>query len=195
MILPIETERLWLRRYQDRDLADILELSSDADFWLARNLDWPVSEEGVKEYWEAQQDVDPCTDPGWFALVVELKADGKVIGQVGIGVVETGEHRQGTIGWLLGRKYQGQGLATEAARALITAGFDRLGLHRIAARTGRDNVRSWYLMERLGMRREAHFLESHLVKGEWRDEFIYAILADEWRAQQDEPDENTNPSV
>jgi RimJ/RimL family protein N-acetyltransferase len=39
-------------------------------------------------------------------------------------------------------------------------------------------------MERLGMRREAHFKESHVVEGEWRDEFIYAVLADEWRVKQ-----------
>jgi RimJ/RimL family protein N-acetyltransferase len=85
------------------------------------------------------------------------------------------------IGWLLGRKYQGQGLATEAVRALVTAGFEQLRLHRIFARTGRDNDRSWRLMESLGMRREAHFRESHVVKGKWRDEFIYAILAEEWQ--------------
>jgi RimJ/RimL family protein N-acetyltransferase len=35
-------------------------------------------------------------------------------------------------------------------------------------------------MERLGMRREAHFRESHKVIGCWDDEFVYAILADEW---------------
>jgi RimJ/RimL family protein N-acetyltransferase len=184
MNLPIETGRLRLRKYEDRDMADILEFSSDADFWLARNLDWPVSVEGVKEYWEAQRDIDLSTDPEWFSLVVELRAEGKIIGQVGIGVIKTGEHRQGTIGWLLGRKYQGQGFATEAARALLGFGFDQLGLHRISARTGRDNERSWLLMERLGMRREAHFRESHTVNGEWRDEFIYAVLAEEWRAKQ-----------
>jgi RimJ/RimL family protein N-acetyltransferase len=182
MNLPIETERLWLRRYEDRDLADILAYSTDADFWLARNLDWPVSEAGVKAYWEAQRAVDPGTDPGWFSLVVELKAEGKAIGQVGIGVIETGGKRQGTIGWLLGRKYQRQGFALEAARVLMTYGFEQLRLHRISARTAKDNRRSWRLMERLGMRREAHFRESHLVRGVWRDEYIYAVLADEWRA-------------
>ena len=180
--LPIETERIRLRKYEDKDVVDILEYSSDADFWLARNLDWPVSEEGVKEYWKKQRDIDPSTDPKWFSLVIELKAEGKVIGHVGIGVIKTGEHRQGMIGWLLGRKYQGQGFATEAVRALVTAGFDQLWLHRISARTGKDNEPSWRLMERLGMRREAYFKESHVVKGEWRDEFVYAVLADEWKA-------------
>jgi RimJ/RimL family protein N-acetyltransferase len=182
MTLPIETERLRLRRYLDQDLTDILEYSSDADFWLARNLDWPGTAEGVKEYWEAQRAVDPDTDPKWLNLVVELKATGKAIGSIGISFVRTGEHRQGCIGWLLGRKYQGQGLATEAVQALVSVCFDELGFHRVSARTGADNQRSWRLMERVGMRQEAHFRESHLVKDEWRDEFVYAVLADEWRA-------------
>jgi RimJ/RimL family protein N-acetyltransferase len=37
-------------------------------------------------------------------------------------------------------------------------------------------------MERLGMRREAHLLENEFVKGEWADEFDYAMLEREWRA-------------
>jgi RimJ/RimL family protein N-acetyltransferase len=59
-------------------------------------------------------------------------------------------------------------------------GFGPLGLHRICACTGRHNTISWRLMERLSMRREAHFSESHKVAGQWDDEFVYAILADEW---------------
>lgn len=184
MSIPFETERLRIRKFEDRDVEDILEYSIDTDFWLARNLDWPASEKGVREYWEAQRDVDLKADPKWCSLVIELKAEGKAIGHVGIGVEKTGEYRQGMIGFLLGRKFQGQGLATEAAGALMDYGFKHLGLHRIAARTGRDNEHSWRLMERLGMRREAHFRESHIVNDEWRDEFIYAILAEEWREKQ-----------
>ena len=56
MNLPIETERLRLRKYKDRDLADILAYSSDADFWLARNLDWSVSYAVLAAEWRAKQD-------------------------------------------------------------------------------------------------------------------------------------------
>jgi len=180
--LPIETGRLRLRRYEDRDLADIVKFTRDADFWLARNISWPATEEGVREYWETQRGVEPDQDPKWFDLVIELKADGRAVGSVGLGFAKVGDFRQGTIGWLLGKGHRGQGVATEAVRALLAAGFEDLGLHRISGRTGRDNERSWRLMERVGMRREAHFRESHVVKDEWRDEFVYAILADEWRA-------------
>jgi RimJ/RimL family protein N-acetyltransferase len=38
-------------------------------------------------------------------------------------------------------------------------------------------------MERLGMRREAYFREHMLVKGQWDEELIYAILASEWKAR------------
>lgn len=186
MSLVIDTERLRIREYQDGDAADILEYSSDGDFWVRRNVGWEVSAEGVREYWEGQRDFDPADDPKWLSLVVELKSHAKVIGNVGFGVAETDGLKQGSVGWLLGRPYQGRGLATEAVAALMSYCFEQLGLHRISARTGHDNERSWRLMERLGMRREAHFRESHVVSGEWRDEYVYAILAEEWRGRSDE---------
>lgn len=181
MPLPIETKRLLLRKYEDKDLLDIIEYSSDPDFWLARNLDWKPTEKGVRSYWENQRDIEPEFDPEWLALVIQLKHPDKVIGNAGIGVIKTGEQKQGTIGWLVGSAYQRKGYATDAANALLSFGFLEMKLHRISARTGRDNTRSWRLMERIGMRREAHFRQSHMVKGEWRDEFVYAILAEEWR--------------
>jgi RimJ/RimL family protein N-acetyltransferase len=186
MPLPLETERLVLRKYEDKDLLDILEYSSNADPWMARNLDWESTEEGIRKYWELQRDIEPEYDPMWLALVIELKNQEKVIGNIGIGIIRTGMHKQGTIGWLLGSAYRGKGYATEAGKALLSFGFVGLNLHRISARTGQDNTRSWRLMERIGMRREAHFKQSHIVNGEWRDEFVYAILAEEWRGKVEE---------
>jgi RimJ/RimL family protein N-acetyltransferase len=158
---------------------DIVEFSRQADFWLARSLDWKPDSASVRAYFEAQRDLQPESLPWWVNLVIERKGEGKVIGCVGIGVTNK-EQRQASIGWMLACRHQGQGLATEAAQALVDFGFSAMGLHRIFARTGRANTRSWRLMERLGMRREAHFRQSHKVRGEWDDEFVYAILADEW---------------
>ena len=178
--LPIETARLILRRYEDRDVRDIVEYSREADYWLARSLDWKPTGESVRAYFEAQRDQRPEAHPLWMNLMMELRSEGKVVGCVGIGVTDK-EHGQASIGWMLSCRYQGQGLATEAAQALVDFGFGSMALHRIFARTGKANARSWRLMERLGMRREACFRQSHQVQGEWDDEFVYAILADEWR--------------
>jgi len=71
-------------------------------------------------------------------------------------------------------------LAREAIRGLRRAGFEQLNLHLITGRTGHDSRRYWYLMERVGMRREAHFKKSHRVNNRWGDEYIYAVLAEEW---------------
>jgi len=180
--LPIETPRLILRKYLVDDVGDILEFSQAADFWLSRNLDWEVSEEGIRQYFEARLDIDLESYPDWFNLLIELKSESTVIGNIGIGIKDK-EGKQAEIGWLLANHYQGMGIATEAAGAVISLGFDILGLHRIYARTGKTNTKSWRLMERLGMRQEAHFRKSHTVKGNWDDEFIYAILAEEWRKQ------------
>jgi RimJ/RimL family protein N-acetyltransferase len=180
MPLIIETTRLILRKYRDEDVADIVEYSRGADFWLARALSWEPTEAGVKAYFEPRREISPESYPEWLDLMIELNAESKVVGNVGIGVADK-ERGQASVGWMLSCGYQGQGIATEAAIAMVTFGFECMGMHRICARTGRLNTRSWLLMERIGMRREAHFRESHQVKGEWDDEFIYGVLADEWR--------------
>ncbi len=184
MLFPIETRRLLLRLYEDKDMEDIFEYSGSSDFWLMRTLPWQPTREGVKKFWEPSQYLDLTNIPDRVDLVVEWKEKNKVIGNIGISISKIIDNKQGTIGWLLGNKFQGQGFASEAARALLTFGFDTLGLHRISAGTSRDNIRSWLLMERIGMRREAHFKQSEFVNGEWQDEFIYGILAEEWHSKK-----------
>ncbi len=90
---------------------------------------------------------------------------------------------QGEIGWSLHPDFQGRGLATEGAAELLRIGFDELGLHRIVAEADARNTGSIRVMEKLGMRREALFVEAELFKGEWAGDVIYAILESEWRAR------------
>ena len=69
-------------------------------------------------------------------------------------------------------------------RAMLGLAFDGLGLHRVVARCDGRNTASVAVMERLGMRKEAHFVENEFVKGEWADEIVHAMLAEEWRAKR-----------
>ena len=93
------------------------------------------------------------------------------------------ENRQGEIGWSLHPDAQGRGFATEAAREMLRIGFDELGLHRIVAGCDSRNTASLRVMERLGMRREAEFVEYEYFKGEWASEIVCAMVESEWRAQ------------
>ena len=185
MTLPIHTQRIIIRKFEDGDAPDIVEYSLGADFWLSRNIGWDPTEEAVLAYYGPMRNIYPESYTKWLDLVIELKANSKVVGNVGIGFAN-GEREQAMVGCLLGCQYQGRGLASEALRALISFGIGSMGLHRIHARTGSLNTASWHLMERVGMKRETHFRRSHKVKDEWDDEFVYAVLADEWRLVQKE---------
>lgn len=86
------------------------------------------------------------------------------------------------IGWCLTPAHEGHGYATEAVRELLAIVFDGLALRRVVANCFADNEPSWRLMERLGMRREAHNIGDTLHRNaEWYDGLTYALLADEWR--------------
>jgi RimJ/RimL family protein N-acetyltransferase len=79
-------------------------------------------------------------------------------------------------------RYQGRGYATEAARPFLAFAFGPRGLHRVVGRTEARNAASARVLEKLGMRLEAHHVENEWVKGEWQSELVYAILASEWAA-------------
>lgn len=92
---------------------------------------------------------------------------------------------QAEIGWAFDPEHHGRGYATEAAHELLRLCFEDLGVRRVEAICFADNGPSWRLMERLGMRREAHTVEDGLHRsGVWMDGFTYAMLDREWRARE-----------
>jgi len=180
--LPLETERTIIRRFEDRDVADILAYSKHprGDFHRRQNVGWKRTRAGVRTWWEPMIDRPVDEETKWLGLVVEVKDVGRVVGNVGFSVKKILDHREAMIGWIVGRDYEGNGYITEAATALIDFLFLGEGFHRVYAMTSIDNQRSWAVMERLGMRREAHFVRNCLHDGDWVDEYVYAILASEW---------------
>jgi RimJ/RimL family protein N-acetyltransferase len=114
-----------------------------------------------------------------LSLALVNREDGVVAGQVEL-VWLSDRHRQGEIGYVLHPRYQGAGLATEAVREVLRLGFEGLRLHRIIGRCSAANAGSAALLERVGMRREAHFRQNAWVKNAWRDEYVYAMLRADW---------------
>ncbi|MEO5662040.1 MAG: GNAT family protein [Nocardioides sp.] len=126
-----------------------------------------------------------------YALVIEF--GGEVIGDLFLKTEDAWAQAEvrdrakdvfAEIGWCLTPAHEGHGYATEAVRELLAIVFDGLALRRVVANCFADNEPSWRLMERLGMRREAHNIGDTLHRnGEWYDGLTYALLADEWRAR------------
>ena len=131
-------------------------------------------------------------DPDRLARTQLMELDGTVIGDLMIAVenawsqtevADGAERVQAELGWCLDPRYGGQGYATEAAAELLRICFEDLGLRRVTAHCLADNVASWRLMERLGMRRELHAVRESLHRSAgWVDGYGYALLAEEWAA-------------
>jgi RimJ/RimL family protein N-acetyltransferase len=122
--------------------------------------------------------------------MVILERDGEVVGELSIRlkdgwaqeeVKEQASRVEAEIGWVIAPGHQGQGYATEAARAALEICFGHLGLRRVSAGCFVENEASWRIMEKLGMRREYHSRRDglHRTRG-WLDGFEYALLADDW---------------
>ena len=183
---PIHTARLILRPFEPGDLDDLYDYQSRPD--VARYLHWEARDRAqVREALEQQcREVVLDKEGDWITYAAALRENGKVIGEVGLKWLSP-EHRQGEIGFVFNPDYGGRGLATEAAEVMLMLGFDDLGLHRIIGSCMAQNAQSARLMERLGMRREGHFVHNEIIKGRWADELVYAILDHERRALEAAP--------
>jgi RimJ/RimL family protein N-acetyltransferase len=179
---PITTERLILRPFAWDDLDALNAFQSRAD--VARYLYWgPRSRaESAAALAKRVHSATLQQEGQFLAVAVELASSGKLIGDLNLEYLSS-EHRRGEIGFTFHPDYHGQGLAAEAATELLRLGFEDLGLHRIIGRCDGRNTASASLMERLGMRKEAQFRENEIVKGEWTDELVFAMLEDEWKAR------------
>ena len=178
---PLNTARLRLRRFRDADLPTFLAYRNDPE--VARYQDWEsTSEEEGRAFLVGQQEAQPGVPGQWFQFAIERKATATVIGDCGL-KVRGDDARQAEIGFTLARTSQGQGYASEAVAAVLAYAFEVLKLHRVVAVTDCANTAAVALLERLGLRREGHFLQNIWFKGRWGDEYLYALLRDEWAEQ------------
>lgn len=173
---PRRTARLELRPATQADGDAIVALFANPNVtkWL------PRQEAGARLRWDAGEPV-PTT-------VVAL-CDGEI---VGFGAVKPSDgwaqeevdpsvnRRMIELGWTLDPRVQGQGFGTELARELLSIAFE-LGARRVIAQCFADNIPSWKVMERLGMRREAHHVKESLHRDlGWVDGYLYAMLREEY---------------
>ena len=181
MFDDIITSRLVLRKLNLADSEALFRYRTDPD--VSRYQNWkPLTIEDARQFVETLANLEPDTPGSWFQLAITMRETGELIGDCGIHFpVE--ETRQAEIGITLAPAYQGKGYALEALVAVLDFLFVTLRKHRVVASVDPGNQPSIALLERLGMRKEAHFRESLWFKGAWADDVIYAILEREWRPQ------------
>ena len=177
-IPTLETERLILRRMLPSDLADVYDYAKRAE--VSEFLLWYPHDTTAftRKYLKI---VDSKYKRGeFYDWAVVCKADGRMIGTAGFTSIDV-YNNNAEIGYVLNSDYWGRGLAAEAARAVITFGFEALRLVRIEAKYMTDNLGSKRVTEKCGMREEGILRQSVYAKGRYVDVCLCSILVDEYK--------------
>jgi len=174
--VEIETLRLRLREFATDDLDALYGIVGDERIthWLSFDT---RSEKETSDMLTGVLERARLDDRVEYYLAVDAKDSGEMIGMVRLEVTSPGKAR---LGGAVALKAQRQRFALEAAHAILTFGFEDLGLHRITAAIGPENVASMTAAEMLGMQREGRLREHVFTNGAWRDSVLYSLLESEW---------------
>jgi RimJ/RimL family protein N-acetyltransferase len=174
----IEASRVRLRHLEEADTDSLFDIFSDREamrFWSTPPFTTRV--EAVRLLAEIH---DFWRQKTLFQWGIALREDDTIIGTTTLFRFDW-QSRRAEIGYILNRRFWGNGFAREALTALIEFAFGELNLHRIEADIDPRNAASQKTVERLGFRREGHLRERWIVGGEFQDTLFYGLLESDWR--------------
>ena len=179
--MQLATDRLILREFVEDDWRAIHAIESQPDVVRYQTFH-PRSEDDARVYVQgilvSARELPRTT----YDLAVTFKDDDTLRGRVGL-MRNPDELREAMLWFVIGPADAGKGYATEAAGAMLAYAFAELKLHRVYGDCDDRNVSSARVMEKLGMRREAHFIQNAWIKDEWCDSLNFAMLDHEWAAR------------
>ncbi|MBX3580593.1 MAG: GNAT family N-acetyltransferase [Rhizobiaceae bacterium] len=179
---PIETGRLILRNWQERDRGLFYRINSDDR--VMEFFDFKRDKASSDAFMDQVRDENDRNGYGWTAA--EIAATGECIGFIGLHALEVPEIApKGSfeIGWRLAPEYWGKGYATEGAGALLAFGFTVMHLNEILSFAVQGNLRSTAVMERLGMRRDmsGDFDHPQVTEPDLKRHVLYRIGREDWK--------------
>ena len=178
--LPVETKRMVLRGLAAHDLDGLdayHSLPALQRYTFVKTRDRAEVASALKTmmgHVSLQRPGDILT------LAMVDKSGGGLIGHVSL-LWSDATAGQGEVRFLINPRHSGQGFAAEALGTLFDLAFDHFHIHRLFVRCDGRNHHSIKLLQKLGMRLEAHYREHALFQGEWDEELHFAILDREWQ--------------
>lgn len=176
----IRTDRLILRKFKESDAETFFNYRTNPQVVLYQGEGWVnyKFEQALKFVLE-QMNFEPGIPDTRFQIAIELKDAGNLIGDCAIHTLPQ-DTNQIEIGFTLNPMYQNEGFGTEAVKCLLGYIFTVLNKHRVIVITDVRNKNSIKLLEKIGMRKEGHFIKNAWNKGEYTDEYLFALLKEEW---------------
>lgn len=176
--LPLQSKRLELRAFRTTDFAAYAAYHAQPEVYRFLYMPAPTGQ-ALQDQFAAVLAQPFAQDGDTLRLAVTRRADDALVGEVLLKIASRAA-LQAEVGYIFHPDFAGQGYATEAVSAMLGLGFEALGCHRIFARLDALNAGSVGVVERLGLRREAHLIQNDRFNGVWGDEYIYAMLGSEW---------------
>jgi len=177
----LETQRLRLRRFEQRDLEAGFAWASDEE--VTRYVYWPAH----RTLNDTQNFLNSCfreySQKGVGPWAMVLKDSGEQIGNCSFGLIHAADSRI-EIAYFLARHHWGKGLACEAVTELLRFGFEDLQANRMEARCMIANTASERVMQKAGMTYEGILREFVHAKGKFHDLKVYSVLRHEWLARK-----------
>ena len=176
----LETNRLYLRELVATDLDHIHTLHSLPETDQYNTLGIPDSIHTTNQLlsdWLQLQKQEPRKS---YILIIELKDDKKFVGLVALDIGKS-NYRTAEVWYKLHSTYWGEGYATEALTRLLSFGFNDLNLHRIEAGCAVENIASVRVLEKVGMTREGMKRKKLPIRGEWKDNYFYGMLEEDFK--------------
>ncbi|KQL54896.1 acetyltransferase [Heyndrickxia shackletonii] len=173
----IKTERLILRDLSYGDAENIEELAGDYDVAKTTLTIPHPYPKGVAQEFIASMKI--AESEGKVVIFsIERKEDSSFIGIININIQKN--YHRGELAYWIGKPYWGKGYGTEATKAIIEYGFEKLDLNKIFATSFTNNPGSWRIMEKCGLKHEG-ILRQHVKRlGEYIDLTYYGLLKDEY---------------
>lgn len=174
----IETDRLILRRFTFNDANDTLK------YWASKAEVQQMYSEPVYSTIEEvngliQKYIDGYKSNDYYRWAVIEKNGKSCIGQIAYFLVDTTNHFA-EIEYCIGTEFQNKGYITEAARAIIRFGFEKIGLNKIQISTKSINAPSRRVIEKCGFTYEGTLREYFYFNGMYVDRLYYSMLRNEY---------------
>jgi RimJ/RimL family protein N-acetyltransferase/orotate phosphoribosyltransferase len=183
------SERFVLRPFRLDDAAAVFEYASDPAFLQYLPIPMPYTRVHAEQFVAAQAALDRDVHPSW---AIEIGGQPKG----GLNIRFSAAHRLAEIGYGLAPALWNQGIATEAARLVVSAAFAAYPqLTRIQATADSRNHASVRVMEKVGFRREGLLRRQRVCRGELTDQIVCGALRDEWISSGDRERPASPPDI
>lgn len=173
------TRRLVVRRLEASDAEKVFAYRTDPNVLCFQSWE-PASPEDVREVLERTSSIPLFAPDEWFQLGIASRETGELVGDCGLHV-RGDDQRQVEVGITVASAFQRRGIAFEALNALFNFLFEQTSAHRLFCSVDPENIPCQRLLEKIGMRREGHLVESVWIRGAWKDDVVYAVLRREWQ--------------